>query len=132
MSLFQECLQALGKYARVIDKNEANKILTKFDIDFRLTHWGRIDWDKIKKKHQVSSIEEINSAIKGRGKELLALTYVIGSNSAVPIIECRINKILEFFDDVEALSPNSWFYCPSEGWVVEVCHDGTITVGFSR
>ena len=45
------------------------------------------------------------------------------------IMESKLDKILEFFDDVEAVSPNSWFYCPLDGWVIEIYHDGSITLG---
>jgi hypothetical protein len=78
----------------------------------------------------ISSIEEIMPTLKEREKKPTDLVYVIGSNAKIPIIESKLDKILEFFDDVEAVSPNTWLYCPSDGWIVEAYHDGDITVGF--
>jgi len=129
MSLFKECIEALGKYARISEKNVSNEILTKFDKNFPFTPWGRIDWNKIQKKIILSSIEDIIPAIKKMEKNPLNIVYIIGSDPTVPIIESKIDKILEFFDDVEAVSPNSWFYCPTDGWVIEIYHDGEITLG---
>jgi hypothetical protein len=130
MSLFKECIEALGKYACITEKNIAEEILVKFDKDFPLTSWGRINWNEIEKSRIISSIEKIIPMLQEEKKNTLGVVYIIGSDPKIPIIESKLDKILEFFDDVEAMSPNSWFYCPSDGWVVEVYHDGEITLGF--
>ncbi len=130
MTLFKECIEALGKHARISEKNLSKEILDKFDKDFPLPSWGRIAWDKIKEKRIISSIEEIIPTLLHEQRNPSNLVYVIGSDPTIPIIESNLDKLLEYFDDVEAISPNSWFYCPLDGWVVEVYHDGSITIGF--
>ena len=130
MTLFEECIEALGKNASIVEKDIAKKILTEFDKNFSLKLWGRIDWDKVKDKRIAVSVEEIIPILREKKRNHLALVYVIGSDPKIPIIKSKLDKLLEFFYDVEAVSPNSWFYCQSEGWVVEVYHDGTMTIGF--
>ena len=130
MDLFEECMEALGKNARISDEKISKKIILEFDKIFPLTSWGRIDWDKIKKNKKVSLLEEIIPTIKGEGRSFSNLIYVIGSDITIPIFESKLDKILEHFDDVEAVSHNTWLYCPSDGWVIEFYHDGETTIGF--
>jgi len=130
MSLFKECMEALGKHANVPEKNVSEKILDKFYTDFPLTTWGRINWNKIREKKTISSINDIIPAIVESKQNPVSLIYIIGSDPTIPIIESKLDKILECFDDVEAVSPNTWLYCPTDGWIVEIYHEGEITLGF--
>lgn len=130
MSLFKECINALGSNAKIVGENTSNAILTQFGKDFPLTSWGRINWKCISNKGAILSLDRIIPEIKNKGKNPFNLVYIIGSDPNIPVLESKLDKILEFFDDVEAVSPNSWFYCPQERWVVEVYHDGEITLGF--
>ena len=129
MTLFEECIEALGKDAKILPKDVVEKILAKFDNDYPMTSWGRIDWDKVKEKKIISSIEEIVPALKAEKRNPFSLVFVIGSDPTIPILESKLDKILDSFDDVEAVSPNTWLYCPSDGWVIEIYHDGNITLG---
>jgi len=130
MDLFEECMEALGKNARISDEKVSKKIAFEFDKNFPLTSWGRIDWDKINKIKKVDLLEEIIPTIKEERRNFSNLIYVIGSDLTIPIFESKLDTILENFDDVEAVSPNTWLYCPSDGWVIEFYHDGDTTIGF--
>jgi hypothetical protein len=130
MTLFEECIGVLGKHVSVIEKNMAGKILSKFDEDFPISPWGRIDWELVREKQTITSFEYIIPAISGRKRDISTPVYVIGSDPTIPIMECKLDTLLEFFYDVEAVSPNSWFYSLSGGWVLEIYHDGSLTVGF--
>ena len=130
MGLFAECMEALGKNAKILDAKIAENILFEFDKYFPLTTWGRIDWDKIKKNKKIDLLEEIIPTIKNEKRKASNLIYVIGSNVKIPVFESKLDKILENFDDVEAVSPNTWLYCPEDGWVIELYHEGEITIGF--
>lgn len=130
MDLFEECMEVLGKNAKILDKEIAENILSNFDKNFPLTAWGRIDWDKIKNKKKVNTFEEILSVIKNKKGKISNLIYVIGSDATVPVFQSNLDIILKNFDDVEAVSPNTWLYCPKDGWVIEFYHDGDTTIGF--
>lgn len=130
MSLLDECIEALGASAIICKKSVTAEILNKFDKDYPLTFWGRINWDEVEKKVQTFSVEEISKILKENNKIFSSVVYIIGSDPKIPILECKLDKILEFFDDVTAVSPNTWLYNPSARWVIEVYHDGEITIGF--
>ncbi len=130
MNLFEECLGALGQSVCICKQDVAEKILANFDQNFPLTSWGRIDWNKIKEKKIISSIEDIIPTLTDQKRNFTGPVYIIGSDPTIPILECSLDKILEFFDDVEAMSPNTWLFCPSNGWVIEFYHEGEITIGW--
>ena len=130
MNLFEECIEALGEHAKILGDDAAKKILDKFDEKFPLTSWGRIDWDKVSgEKIIMSSVDDISPTLTKTRRNPSGLIYVIGSDPQIPIIESTLDNVLESFDDVEAVSPNSWIYCPSGKWIVEIYHDGEITLG---
>ena len=130
MTLFDECISALGKYATVVQRGNADGILDDFDKNFSFTTWGRIDWSKISEKRFASSIDEVVTILKERNKNPLNGLYVIGCDATLPLIKSRIDKVIEYFDDVEAVSPWMWLFCQIDGWVVEIDDDGSIMVGF--
>lgn len=129
MNLFEECLEALGKNAKISEENIVDKVLDNFDTHFPLTAWGRIDWKDVENKYSVSSLEEIIPTLKAKLKDPSKPIFIIGSDPTVPILESKLDKVLEVFDDVEAVNPITWFFCPSDGWVVQIDDDGTITIG---
>ena len=129
MNLFEECMELLDKDAKIIDQSVAKNILIDFDKNFPLNFYGRIDWDKVKVKKTIFDFKEIITYLVAEKKDPSCLIYIIGSDPKIPIFESTLTKVLNFFYDVEAISPNSWFFCPSDGWVVEVFHNGEITIG---
>jgi len=130
VNLLEECVEVLGKDAKILDEKVAENILFEFDKNFSLTTWGRIDWNKIKNKKKINTFEEIFSVIKNEKRKTSNLIYVIGSDPTIPIFESKLDTILENFYDVAALSPNTWLYSPDDGWVIEFYHDGDTTIGF--
>ncbi len=79
---------------------------------------------------RVAMQQNISATLKSMDKTISDPVYIIWSDSSMPIVQSDLKKILEHFDDVEAVSPNTWLYCPSAGWVVELYHDGEIILGF--
>ena len=130
MDLFEECMEALGKNAKILNEKVAENILSDFDENFPLTLWGRIDWDKIKNKKEINTFEEIFLVIENEKRKTSNLIYVIGSDATIPILESNLDTILESFYDVAAVSPNTWLYCPEDSWVIEFYHEGNTTIGF--
>ena len=132
MTLFEECLEALGENAKISEKITVDKVLNSFDKHFPLTTWGRIDWKKVKDECTVLSPEEIIPTLKSRNKDPFHLMYVIGGNAKMPVLESKLDKALEVLDDIVAISHITWFFCPSEGWIVQINDDDTITIGFAN
>lgn len=132
MTLLEECLDALDVKHNAIIKNKENKekIVKKMIERFPPTFYGRIDWEKCSNKYNITSHQDIITLLKSKGKETNNPVYILWSDSSMPIVQSNLKKILEHFDDVEAVSPNTWLYCPFEKWVIELYHDGDITLGF--
>src|SRR5580692_9788721 len=103
MTLFEECLEALGKDAKICNKSVDEEVRDNFDKNFQLL-WSRINWDLVKEKYVVFSIKEIFSILRKKNKDSFQLMYVIGNNARLPIFESKLDKVLEFFDDVVAVS----------------------------
>jgi len=131
MDLFEECLEALGSSIEII-KNDAdqNKIIEKMLSKFPITFYGRINWKNIPKKCSILSPDKILSILKKRNALDNNQIYIIWSDSTVPIVKSSLENVLNNFDDVEAVSPDTWIYSPSAGWLIEFYHDGDITLGF--
>ena len=131
MTLFEECLEVLGDPTEIIkNEEEKNEIIKKMISKFPPTFYGRIDWEKISEKHAISSPDMILSTLKAKGKTDEDPIYIIWSDSTMPVLKSKLKNILGNFDDIEAVSPDTWLYCPSAGWIIELCHDGDITLGF--
>lgn len=129
MNLFEECMEALGIHAKTTPNPLADKILSDFDAHFPLNGFGRIDWKKISKKIPVKSLRNTFEIITKEFGDTLGDVFIIGSDPTIPIITTKFDKIFEHIDDVEAMSPNTWLYCPAKGWIIELYHDGEITLG---
>ncbi len=127
----KECLDALGKEAQAIEKNEEKRVIIKQLIDkFPPTSWGRIDWNEVDKKQLLEAENAIVPELKKANKKLSDDIYILWNDGSLPIVKSNLKKILENLYDITTVSFDTWLYCPSEGWVVEFHHDGEITLGF--
>lgn len=156
----KECLNALGNNAKIIeDKIETELIINNLIKHFPMATWGRIDWRKIKRKFSINSEEnlllKINcndiaylnniyrrqliksedsliSILKTNNKSNLNDIFILWFDASMPIIKCNLMKILENIYDVVTVSSDTWLYCPLEGWVIELDHNGNSTLGFAE
>ncbi|AWT48831.1 hypothetical protein DLE54_04310 [Psychrobacter sp. YP14] len=115
--LFDEALDAL-KEVRVLADDESRKVMDQFVSSFpiRTSGSGGIDWNKVEKKVLLSCIEEISNQIN------LTLTdscFVIWNDAAHPIIETTVGSIVKVFDDVTAVSFDTWIFIPKNNNVIE-------------
>jgi len=129
LTLFEECLSVLGTWRVIALESEQDKIMNEFCEKLPWTTWGRIDWDAVEKKYPIELLADISVALKKEYKSGDEPIYIIWSHGDNPMIETILEEVLRNFEDVEAVSPDKFLYCPSEGWVVEIFHDGDITLG---
>ena len=47
MTLFEECLRALGKDAVTLSQEDTKKNFEDMETIFPFTSWGKIDWNKV-------------------------------------------------------------------------------------
>lgn len=115
--LFDEALDAL-KEVRILADEESRKVMDQFVSSFpiRTSGSGGIDWNKVDKKVLLNCIKETKNQIN------LTLTdscFVIWNDAAYPIIETTVESIVNAFDDVTAVSFDTWIFIPKNNNVIE-------------
>ncbi len=129
LTLFEECLSVLGTWRVIALEAEQEKIMHEFCERYPFVWWGRIDWNAMAKKYPIVLLSDIAVALKQENKTGGEPIYIIWSHGDDPIIETNLEEVLRNLDDIDAVSPDKWLYCPTEGWVLEIFHDGDITLG---
>ncbi len=129
MSLFDECIEALGEDLHVFSDNNREQILSNFESSF-LFKWGRIEWEKVSNHAEVNTVDEIISFLDQNVDEYSNFVYVIWDEGTLPIVQSTLDKVLKVIDDVTAVSFDTWIFSPSTGYVIEIFHDGEVRVGF--
>jgi len=126
MTLFEECVEALEDNTIVLSEEETKKVFKSMTTDFPITSWGRIDWQKVVNVVQVSSVSEVINHIDISKNEV----YVLWDEASLPSVKTDINKIINVIDDVTAVSFDTWIYCCSGRYIIEVYHENEINVGW--
>ncbi|MGD7007015.1 hypothetical protein [Metabacillus sp. 84] len=130
MSLFDECIEALGEDVHVFSDNNRDQILSDFENSFPFAEWGRIEWEKVSSHAEVNAVDEIISFLDQNVDEYSNVVYVIWDEGTLPIIQSTLDKVFKVIDDVTAVSFDTWIFSPSSGYVIEIFHDGEVRVGF--
>ncbi|QDH23069.1 hypothetical protein [Saccharibacillus brassicae] len=120
--LFEECLDALGSGAAVLGDTESQELERSFTEEFIITSYGRIEWDLYKGYEQLD-----RNALASRYAHEQEVYHLVWSHGSQPVIEARMNRIVERLDDVTAVSPDVWIYQKNKR-VIELFHDGVIRV----
>ncbi|USZ14359.1 hypothetical protein NGM44_08270 [Moraxella sp. FZFQ2102] len=117
MSLFDEAVTALD-YPKVLTGKQKDNILDYFINNFPIMTAGngKIDWDCI-----------LNNSDIRHASELLKLKSIIGQNHCciiwndgnLPILVTSLEKLVRAFDDVTAVSFDTWILIPSKNIVIE-------------
>lgn len=115
MTLFEECLTALGSY-KIAKVYEAKMALA----NLRLTDHGRLDYRRYKSSRGMSL------------SELGALPdfacYIIYNNAELPVIKCRFKQAINCLDDVLAPAFDTWILDERYSRIIEFYHDGSVTL----
>ena len=124
-ALFYECVESLGDGTIILSKEESKNIYERFQMEYPITFYGRIDWDSV--RHRIITIDELPDLINDYSKEF----NVLWSHGSNPIIKTNLNKLLKNFKDVYSVSPDVWIYSENE-YVVEFFHDGIFRINFQE
>lgn len=129
MSLFDECIEALGDDVLFFSDHNREQVLSDFESSFPFTEWGRIEWRKVSNHAEVNTVDEIISFLHKTKKEYSNNVYIIWDEGTLPILYSTLDKVFEVIDDVTAVSFDTWLFSPSSEYVIEIFHDGEIKVG---
>lgn len=129
MSLLEECIEALGEDVQVFSDNNRKLVLSKLESSFPITEWGRIEWEKVSNHADVNTVDEIIYFLHQNMNEYSNVVFIIWDEGTLPIIQSSLDKVFEVIDDVTAVSFDTWIFSPSSGYVIEIFHDGEVSVG---
>lgn len=120
--LFDEASVAL-KEVRVLADEESRKVMSQFVSSFpiRTSGNGGVDWNKVDKKVLLNCIEEIKNQIN---LTLADNCFIIWNDAAHPILETTVERIVNAFDDVTAVSFDTWIFIPKNNNVIESTPSG--------
>lgn len=115
MTLFEECLAALGSY-KIVKIFEEKMALAQI----KLTGYGRLDLRRYRSYRQITL------------SELQKLPdfscYVIYDDAKLPVIKCRFKRVMECLDDVLAPSFDTWLLAEDYTKIIEFHHSGEINL----
>lgn len=115
MTLFDECLAALGSY-KVVKLFEEKMALAQI----RLTEYGRLDLKRY------TSYSRVTLSELQRLPDFSC--YVIYGDAKLPVIKCRFKRVMECLDDVTAPSFDTWLLAEDYTRIIEFHHSGEINL----
>ncbi|NPC90745.1 hypothetical protein HOO54_05135 [Bacillus sp. WMMC1349] len=77
MSLFDECIKAIGEDVNVLSDINKKQVLNDFERFFPFTDWGCIEWEKISNHAKVYTVDEIIIFLKRHSNQYSHVVYMI-------------------------------------------------------
>ena len=119
--LLKECITALSSSAEILKKEDADKIYKTFQERIPFLPWG-VDWKEFKSVHVVDDIKKLRDVCRNQD------FYIIW-DVELPIIKSDLLSIIRCIDDISAVEPDTWLFSLNYDEVIELYHEGKITVG---
>lgn len=129
MTIYEECLVALGNNAKAMSRKETKDIFEEMIGIFPITSWGRVDLDKINRKIRVASIQDGINRIKEE-KLIDGDVYILWDEASLPAVKTKIESVVNAIYDITAVSFDTWFFCPSKKYLIEFYHENEINLCF--
>ncbi|MEK4063789.1 MULTISPECIES: CDI toxin immunity protein [unclassified Paenibacillus] len=131
MTLFEECIQALGDGTEIVTIQKTEELFNHLVSWFPVTSWGRINWDNISRRYEISKPQEVISIIKNElNGDFNSKVFLLWNYTDAPSIYTELSQVLNNIDDVTAVGSDTWIFCPSSGYVIEYFHEGQVMLGF--
>ena len=131
MTLFEECINALGKNTQILSHQDTEFYLDELVKKFPVTSWARIDWDKISKKKELNDLCEISEWLKSNNITDTSV-ILLWNYTDEPAVQTDLKNVLAVIDDVTAVGSDTFVFCPTSNYVIEFYHEGEVTIGLSN
>lgn len=122
MTLFDECVEALGSDIKIIDTSEQRALIDLLCDSFPFASWGLIKWEDFKKFKTVVSINDLDF--------LKSKRFYIIWDTVNPTIECSLGSILENLEDVVCVDLHMWLFSTDMDMVIEFYRGTEIKLGY--
>lgn len=132
MSVVDECLQALDGEATLLPEKEGKEIVHILLQVFPFTRWGKVDWPQVRQHIELDCVSEVFPVLLHNGSNTYAAVFIIWDDGITPVMESHLYTVLSYIEEVTIASFDTWIFCPTEHYVVELYHEGDLTVGWSE
>lgn len=132
MTLFEECILALGNDNEALCATETKNVFSDMCNLFPMTKWGRIDWENVCGQFEQVSKKDILTQLNRVYHDIDTRVYILWDEVSLPTIRTDLNKVINAIDDVTAVSFNTWIFCPSANYLIEFYHENEIRVGWTN
>src|SRR5690554_4108906 len=122
-SLFDECLDSLLNRVHILNDDESDILVKEFESSFKITAYGRVDWQNVTQKHFISDISEVLNLDNVANYDEI---FIIWDDASYPVIRAKFMDVLNSIEDVVSVSFDTWLYCADKKYVVEYYHEGQI------
>jgi hypothetical protein len=128
MTLLDECIDVLNPFCQIKEGEIKEEILKKIQIDVNYTLLGRVNWSLYPNSFNLNSVKELIEITKDLNI-YEATFFIFWDEASLPVLESKLNRIIEFIDDVTAVAFDTWIYNFEHKIIVEFHHDGEIVFG---
>ena len=126
--LYEECLMALDANVTMMDLNQSKNHADEIFKKFPLTNWGGIKWLDKGVLFQSIDFHSFKSFLLDR--ELLnEECFVLWGDPTLPILITNLLLVINNIDDVTAVSFDTFIFIKEKCILIEIRHDGSITLG---
>ena len=129
MTIFDECIQALGDNTEVLSIEKTNEIFKELTKLFPMTSWGRVNWEKVEKKMEIPQTDSITRYLKGNNESYDKTVILLWDEATLPAVKTNLEKVIAVIDDVTAVSFNTWIFSPNSRYLVEYYHEKEVILG---
>lgn len=121
--LFTECIASLHM-CEIVSLEQSDVLFEQMKDTFPMTNYGRIDWKGVQDFITLDDVSDIYKICKPSDEY-----YIIWDQKDIPCVSCRLATIIEYIDDVLAVSFDTWLLSKDKKEVIEFYHEGKIVCG---
>lgn len=127
--LFIECIESLPG-SIILDEKESKKLWNLFKQRIPLVMYGRVDWISIKWHMTIDNPSQIIPMLsQSLGKDFNHIVYIFWNDAYLPVIKAHLTEVINAFDDVACVAPDTWLLDTSISYIIELFHEGEIMMG---
>lgn len=132
MTLFDECILALGDNTEVLSTDETNEIFKELTKLFPMTSWGRINWEKVEKKVKITQTDSITRHLMMNDESYDKTVILLWDEATLPGVKTNLDEVIAVIDDVTAVSFDTWIFSPNSNYLIEFYHEKEVILGFCK
>lgn len=119
--LLQDCIESTG--GKVLPYDDGNKISEEVQSKIPFLN-GRVDFSRFKYKNRMNTISSINELINSSIE-----FYVMWDEANLPCLKIELKDIINSIDDITCVSFDTWVVSLDYNIIIELYHEGEITLG---